>query len=306
MSILRPPSQETAAWVAHLVRVLQAHAKLGVLPRRLRVLDLCTGSGCIPLLFQHQFYDEPAAEPTRLNIMGVDLSRRAVDLAKFNKDKLLEQQLSELHGLETKPKRSKAEENQRAALRTVKIPALKSVELVQADVLAQPSDKPSNRIPALLDVLRRRQATQCDVLMSNPPYISPTAFNQTTSRSVRNYEPRLALVPPRSTGASNEERGDLFYPRLYAIADEVQAKMTLFEVGDLKQALRVASLAKKSGHWGRIEIWRDDPAAGTASDQHDAAGGFPVRGSGNGRSVFCVRRDAAIWVEQCQNHSLCL
>lgn len=297
MLILRLPSQETAAWVTHLVRVLQAHAKLGALPRRLRVLDLCTGSGCIPLLFQHRLYDEPAARPTQLNIMGVDLSRRAVDLANSNKVKLLEQQTSELHGLETKPKRSKAEENQRVALRTIKTPALESMEFVQADMLAQPSDKPSDRIPALLDVLRRRQATQWDILISNPPYISPSAFNQTTSRSVRNHEPKLALVPPGSAGASDEERGDLFYPRLYALADEVQAKMTLFEVADLDQAIRVAGLAEKSGHWGRIEIWRDDPAAGTASDQHDAAGGFPVRGSGNGRSVFCVRRDAAMWVE---------
>lgn len=38
------------------------------------------------------------------------------------------------------------------------------------------------------------------VLVSNPPYVSPVQYRRTTTRSVRHFEPRVALVPPSSSG----------------------------------------------------------------------------------------------------------
>lgn len=46
--------QGTAASVTRLVNLLSSNAQS--LPSALRVLDLCTGTACIPLLFHHEFY----------------------------------------------------------------------------------------------------------------------------------------------------------------------------------------------------------------------------------------------------------
>ncbi|CAK9781245.1 S-adenosyl-L-methionine-dependent methyltransferase [Cutaneotrichosporon oleaginosum] len=62
------PRPETAYIVEHLASLLPS--------RPLRVLDLCTGSGCIPLLLAHLRAD--------LTAVGVDVSPDAVSLAKEN------------------------------------------------------------------------------------------------------------------------------------------------------------------------------------------------------------------------------
>lgn len=105
-----------------------------------------------------------------------------------------------------------------------------------------------------------------DVLICNPPYISPDQFgNGTTARSVRFFEPKLALVPPTAvsdgerkmpgtsqkiymTSEVNSETGfdahaDTFYPRLISLSSLLNAKLSVFECGDSQQAQRVAELA---------------------------------------------------------------
>ncbi|KAK4987911.1 hypothetical protein LTR66_007466 [Elasticomyces elasticus] len=109
--------------------------------------------------------------------------------------------------------------------------------------------------------------------MSNPPYISPLEFDNTTSRSVRNFEPKIALVPPSDAALSGIDQGDVFYPRLLAIAEEVGAKLVLLEVADLTQARRVATMAYKQRVWDGIEIWRDDPDGRDKNMQDDPATG---------------------------------
>lgn len=118
-----------------------------------------------------------------------------------------------------------------------------------------------------------------DLLTSNPPYISPRGFSVSTSRSVRNWEPKLALVPPvervdlhqrhfydhyypddenllplpKRGGAGEKkrtERGggveyaeeDIFYARLLEIARTYKPKRVLMEVGDMEQAKRVVGM----------------------------------------------------------------
>lgn len=118
-----------------------------------------------------------------------------------------------------------------------------------------------------------------DVVISNPPYISPQGFNKTTSRSVRNYEPKMALVPssknhtksakPHNNSAIEEEEdhkiGDSFYPQILNIAAQANAKIVLLEVADMDQATRVAQegIIRISRHWPTkkfyCEIWRDWP-----------------------------------------------
>ncbi|KAL2031247.1 hypothetical protein VTO58DRAFT_106598 [Aureobasidium pullulans] len=136
-----------------------------------------------------------------------------------------------------------------------------------------------------------------DILISNPPYISPSAFNRTTTRSVKRYEPKLALVPKDADASQYPgiDPGDIFYPRLLEIAKQVDARVVLFEVADLEQAGRVAAMAQQQNIWTVIEVWRDNPSQADdygGSEQTSVATGIKVLGRGNGRSVFAYRGGA--------------
>src|SRR5699024_1319421 len=89
---------------------------------------------------------------------------------------------------------------------------------------------------------------ECDVLISNPPYISLTSFRDgTTARSVRVFEPTLALVPPVSKdcqGQENCDQGDLFYHSLVAISLKLRTRLAVLECGDRIQAKRVVSICQ--------------------------------------------------------------
>lgn len=137
----------------------------------------------------------------------------------------------------------------------------------------------------------------CDMVISNPPYISPDAFNHSTTRSVRNYEPKLALVPERSNRELLEnDMGDVFYPRLLEIAKELEAKIVMFEVADLGQAQRVAQMAIQQGIWSTVEIWRDQPSEDGEPGDESGLPGVAIRGLGHGRSVFAWRGEATQWL----------
>lgn len=109
--------------------------------------------------------------------------------------------------------------------------------------------------------------------MSNPPYISEDGFNKETTRSVRNWEPKLALVPDASRREITHTNGDygnsslfavedIFYHRLLRFHSLLKSKILVMEIGDETQARRVAQMA--IGISDRIEIWRDWP------DQHES------------------------------------
>lgn len=173
-----------------------------------------------------------------------------------------------------------------------------SINFFQADVLINPfTDQGQSylfSLPAALSLLKQPQFW--DILISNPPYISPSAFWKTT-RSVRNYEPHLALVPPPGAGKTHVEQGDAFYQPLLTTARHVEAKIVLLEIADMDQALRVARLARKMNIFDGIEIWRDEPD-GNSKDAPipDPAGEFPTVGQGNARSVLCWRGAGTKWL----------
>ena len=137
------------------------------------------------------------------------------------------------------------------------------------------------------------------MLVANPPYISPSSFDRDTSRSVRNHEPRDALVPllPETVvdgGArSCINPGDAFYPRLLELASRVAARVLLVEVADMAQAERVAAMVvMERGGWEGCEIWRDWPAGGggEAVEVVEVRGeSVRVKGEGNGRAVLAWR-----------------
>ena len=258
---------ETAASVSHLTRLIREARNL---PTELRVLDLCTGTGCIPLLFHHEFYS--ARSDIELRLVGIDISTKALRLANRNLQ-LLRCDRKYVHKGTT--------------------------EFIMANVLLDPfadhTRKPDDPLPLKPALILSRMPAFWDILISNPPYISPSAFRMTTARSVRGFEPRLALVPPNKAGRGDTEQGDAFYPILLAAAREMEVKVVLLEVADLDQALRVAHMARNMQIFEGIEIWRDQP------DQPDDSGpgtshNFPLIGQGNGRSVLCWRGRGGSWL----------
>lgn len=263
--------QETAASVTHLAHLLRNSTS------PLRVLDLCTGTGCIPLLFHHEFYNnhgtEISGQPS-LDLLGVDISSSALSLAREN---LVHQIAGQAQGRHSQARTR----------------SLHRIGFVQADVV----QTEESLLPALARLSPHEDEAlppAFDILISNPPYISPSAH---LPRSVRLYEPELALIPSMSS-PSRVSRGDEFYPALLRAADLVGAKVVLFEVGDLEQAKRVAEMVVQRGVWRNVKIWRDHPSNG-AEEVLDVAGQkVKVQGEGNGRSVFAVREEAVDWIDE--------
>jgi HemK-like putative methylase len=257
-------SQDTAASVTNLVRLLRRAKQL---PPELRLLDLCTGTGCIPLLFRHELYS--ARDDVTLQALGVDVSDEALRLARDNISRVDSSELLRQDG---------------------------EVKVLRADVLLDPfADQVSGPLPVKAALNLHLHPVFWDILISNPPYISPSGYWKTTTRSVRGYEPTLALVPPHTAGQDDIQQGDIFYPRLLDIARDVEAKIVLLEVADLDQALRVAQDAHKLDIFDGIEIWREDPSS-PADEASGEGHGFEIIGQGNARSVLCWRGAGSSWL----------
>lgn len=253
---------DTAASVTHLVSLLRNSKNL---PPELRLLDLCTGTGCIPLLFQHELLS--AHSDINLRLLGVDVCDKALSLAKHNLQRLSKDRQLKPNG---------------------------QAHFLKADVLIDPFvDEYGQVLPLKAALNYASQPVYWDIVISNPPYISPSAFWKTTMRSVRNFEPKLALVPPFKDKHTDTQQGDMFYPRLLKTARDVEAKVVLLEVADIEQALRVARVARDLDTFDGIEIWREDPNAPTIETSKD---GFDVIGQGNARTVLCWRGQGTCWL----------
>lgn len=202
----------------------------------LRIIDLCTGTGCI-LLFLHALF---APCFPRISLIGVDSNSEAVDLARKN--------IKYNIRLGLLPERSISE-----------------IRFQQGDVLSQHSME--EVISGYLSELNQdlQEEIGCDILISNPPYISSTAFrNGTTARSVRIFEPKNALVPPEglhnnsSTGGLFDE--DLFYHYIVPLSLKLPARLTVLECCDHSQACRVAMLCRsmvdqRQTSQALIQVW---------------------------------------------------
>ncbi|KAK4152951.1 S-adenosyl-L-methionine-dependent methyltransferase [Chaetomidium leptoderma] len=275
------PRPETEAYTLHLASLLSQDQPP---PSSLSILDLCTGTGCIPLLLLQSLL---ASHPgTPISLHGIDISPHAINLARANHAHNIS-----LHHLPPPSSSS---------------PSTTRLTFSQLDIFSP------SLIPHLLQ--SQPQIGELDLLVSNPPYISPTEFIHSTARAVRNHEPRLALVPPPSTGGGSQQQqqqggittefhhpADIFYTRLLEIAATLKPKRVLMEVGGWEQAVRVIRLLEGSSSgvkgYGTVEIWRDEPAAsfssslGTIKEEKVVVGGreVVVRGEGRGRAVYLSR-----------------
>lgn len=245
---------------------------------QIKILDLCTGSGCIPLLFHHvlsQQVDQNHGITPNMRCLGIDVSPAAIKLANHNSNEYLRSR-----------KLDETLASHISAFRTHS--QLPQVDFIQSDILS----------PTFYSRLSAAKYSGVDILVSNPPYISPTAFNHQTARSVRKFEPKIALVPSTSSSSSmagsdlqkQDSMGDIFYPRLLELGRQTSAQIVALEVSDESQGLRVAKLAERRNMWRDIEIWRDAINEGEErSNVVEYKEGIRICGSGNGRVVVCCR-----------------
>lgn len=258
------PRPETEAYTCHLVELIRSGKLLGNSyrngERELGIIDFCTGTGCIPLLL----FSALQTHVRNLRVQGVDISPRAVQLAKWN---------ITCNDILNSP--NKADDR-------------KELAIVQGDVFND-------------EDIAAWSALEWDVLVSNPPYISSDIWNHGRGQlgySVRKYEPRLALIPnellPKPEYCNPE---DVFYARLLDVAWTLKAKVVLLEVGDENQARRVLQLYYQHTIAGStsVELWRDWPADRSNHDDEPVLNfqindghyrRVPIRGNGLVRSVF--------------------
>ena len=230
------------------------------------MLDLCTGTGCIPLLFHHELY--AIRNDIDLRAVGIDISEKALHLAAHNLNQVRKEKSWVAKG---------------------------SIGYMKGDVLANPFREVRSDQIHVSTVLRYAGLPHLwDIVISNPPYISPKAYWKTTTRSVRIFEPKLALVPPSQSSNGSMEQGDTFYMPILRLASDVEAKIVLLEVADLDQAIRIAHAAREMNAFDGIEIWRDQPDE--LQIESPLVEGFSVLGQGNARSVVCWRGAGATWL----------
>ncbi|KAM0324083.1 hypothetical protein ACHAQA_008272 [Verticillium albo-atrum] len=261
------PRPETEALAAHLEDLLRQGA-LGIprdAGRELRIVDFCTGTGCIALsLFAGLQRSTP-----KLVVRGVDVSPVAVGLAREN-----------LHSNVGAGRIAAAGPNQ-------------SIDFALADVFDD---------GAIDELAVEAGSHGWDVLVSNPPYVSRDVWAHGRGQmgySVRKYEPKLALVPgedvPAYEGCAHE---DVFYARLLDVAVRLGVRVVLFELGDEGQAARVLRLVRqrKGLKGAACEVWRDwpdlAPQEGEDTSMRIDGKGLEVavKGSGNVRSVLVQLR----------------
>ncbi|CUS08735.1 unnamed protein product [Tuber aestivum] len=200
------PRPETEQFTSHLGGHILKHLH----PRsRVGIVDLCTGTGCIPLLLHNQL--SMAGMSSR--ILGVDISARALRSSKRN-----------------------LEHNKKSLSANVR----EDIEFFHGNVLA---------VDGLIEAIGEK-VKGVDIVISNPPYISKESFNRSTGRSVRNYEPKLALAPEGGDG-------DIFYPAIGRAAERLGSQAVVAEVEGWEQANRVKQEWEGTGVWEGVDIWRD-------------------------------------------------
>ena len=202
------PRQDTEVLVEEVLR----HLHDGM-----RILDLCTGSGCILLSLLH--YSNGCKG------VGVDISEAALQVAKENAQRILEKQ-----GV----RKTASEET-----------GMAEVQFVQGDLydglkdicIKENNIQKSNNVGA-----------KFDIIVSNPPYIRQDVIS-TLMPEVKEHEPLLAL--------DGGEDGLTFYRRIVEKAAEYLCGggMLFFEIG-AEQGSDVKGMLAEAG-FRDVEIIKD-------------------------------------------------
>lgn len=223
------PRPETEDWAIRLSQLIRPTPN-----RPLSLLDLCTGSGCIPLLLCHLW---PQGS-TRA--VGVDISQDAINLARDNASRC-HIQLASPPSDSTTPSDSVAFPRKNTFL-----PLLANI-----------------RDPSF--VLTAGLRPPFDIITSNPPYI-PYSEYQNLPVSVKEYEdPRALLGDPPDNSISDHPSDDArhglsFYHCIAALVSKhnllAQGGVVVVEVG-AGQSNDVQQIFHQEAGLKYTEVWKD-------------------------------------------------
>ncbi|KAG5979197.1 hypothetical protein E4U55_005461 [Claviceps digitariae] len=271
------PRAETEAYTLHLIDLIKSYKgttennendndnKTNTnTNRQMTIIDFCTGTGCIPLLVFASLRDSFQ----NLTVHGVDISPVAVDLAQHNIE----------HNINLG--------------RMAPVRPGQALKVSRGDIFSD----------ADIECLFRSANKKCDVLISNPPYISRKVWHfgcGQLENSVRKYEPRLALVPDANIASpAGWQHEDVFYSRLLDISMTMKPSIALFELGCEQQIRRVLTglFRHQIAEVTEVEVWRDFPDgkadAGQDTELTISLGTYSqtvsVKGSGHMRCI-CMR-----------------
>jgi len=227
------------------------------------MLDLCTGTGCIPILLSHLRRQSGGITVA----YGVDISTDAVLLAREN---ATDQSLTPSsgitpHGGGTEASTEVVEMGKlggrtnhgRGTVDPIATSAAdddrKSVlAVIQADVFQE---------DFVRAVLSRTEAP-FNVITSNPPYI-PLDEYERLPNSVKEWEDQRALLgdlPTHGSGVGSKGRGLMFYHRIAQIVSThgvlAPNGVVALEVGHT-QAEEVREILRETGRVSATEVWKD-------------------------------------------------
>ncbi|KZT08367.1 S-adenosyl-L-methionine-dependent methyltransferase [Laetiporus sulphureus 93-53] len=224
--LVRPPvlipRPETEDWTIRILQQLSPSRD-----RPVSVLDLCTGTGCIPLLLCRLW------PPGSVHATGVDISEDAIRLARDN---------AELCG--------------------VMLHEPGQNDAVPVDIAG---DREHNWFRPILadirdpDFVRKNELQRpFDVITSNPPYISKRDYEKLPS-SVKDYEDWRALL---GDDPGVDGQGLTFYHDIIGLLSNGELEMlkkdgiVVLEVGE-GQAGDVAESLERRAQLRDIKIWKD-------------------------------------------------
>lgn len=246
------PRSETEAYTYHLAKVIRQHPGLKA-RSKLNIIDLCTGTGAIPLLLHTLL----ASHFSKLDILGVDISHKALRLAN---DSLK-------HNIDL-----------------LSSPYLGKIRFTHADVLDVPSiDALNKHIEEPWDI----------VVSNPPYISKKSYWTDTSrSARLYEPALALVPFSNQLVISTYLQPEDVFYPAILNAAMVNKSRIALMEVADMGQALRVARYAVSKGHFRTVEIWRDWPEGSEVENiEEDLSDGtrfkVDIYGSGHGRSVVC-------------------
>ena len=188
----------------------------------MRVLDMCTGSGCILISLLH--YSNGCEG------LGVDLSAEALQVAERNAQRILGEKPSKPVSLEIK-------------LPEAKVDGDKTFEAESGDAEAAldfAENETAGRARFLQSDLFENVEGKFEIIVSNPPYIASAEVDRLMPE-VRDHEPRMAL-----DGTAD---GLEFYRRIIEDAGShlVSSGMLFFEIG-YDQGQAVSELMRQHGY----------------------------------------------------------
>lgn len=251
------PRPETEAYTYHLANLIKRDHANPAEP--LRILDLCSGTGCIPLLLfsllQKRF--------PQLTVQGVDISPKAIALAEANlRHNVKSGHLDVSHDTQ-------------------------QINFLRGDLFDSEDMQP-------LKNQRWDIMTSNPPYVSERVWHGGCGH---LGHSVRKFEPALALVPRSDIHVPpGWNHSDAFYAQLLTMAGKIRPRLLLLEVSDEEQALRVTGRHfMQSSQQTNVEIWRDWPDLEPSNDEYKLLNSISgactghrlrVRGSGNVRAVI--------------------